>query len=34
MAGETKTKAASRKEAQGLRVERVWTTEGSTPTTR
>ncbi|GAA3188100.1 vitamin B12-dependent ribonucleotide reductase [Dactylosporangium siamense] len=31
MAGETKTKAASRKEAQGLRVERVWTTEGVHP---
>ncbi|MDG6104586.1 vitamin B12-dependent ribonucleotide reductase [Dactylosporangium aurantiacum] len=31
MAGETKTKAASRKEAQGLRVERVWTKEGVHP---
>src|SRR5690242_7750050 len=31
MAGETKTKTATRKEAQGLRVERVWTTEGVHP---
>ncbi|MEV0127086.1 vitamin B12-dependent ribonucleotide reductase [Dactylosporangium sp. NPDC050688] len=31
MAGETKTKTASRKEAQGLRVDRVWTKEGVHP---
>ena len=31
MAGETKTKTASRKEAPGLRVDRVWTKEGVHP---
>src|SRR5258705_5572196 len=32
MAGETKTKASARKDQrEGLRVERVWTTEGSHP---